>query len=169
LVPSEWKWHHAAMSSSTEDRAAPVSSPRLRLLARVIFGLTILGIAAGVWFSVLDTGKFETDLAFLLSFCLFPIIGYILAIRRPDNAISWLMLGIGAAFGLGAFVGSYASYAIHGGVGGFGLGAIALAFDQPMWIPIVGCRRRSCCCSSPTGTCRRRGGGGSPGSWASAW
>jgi signal transduction histidine kinase len=126
------------MSSSTEDRATPVTSPRLRLLARVIFGLTILGIAAGVWLSFLDTGKFETDLAFLLSFCLFPIIGYILAIRRPDNAISWLMLGIGAAFGLGAFVGSYASYAIHGGVGGYHLGTIALAIDQPMWVPIVG-------------------------------
>jgi signal transduction histidine kinase len=125
------------MSSSTEDRAAPVSSPRLRLLARVIFGLTILGIAAGIWFSIIDAGKTETNLAFLLSFCLFPIIGYVLAIRRPDNAISWLMLGIGAGFGLSAFVGSYASYAIQGGVGGHDLGAIALAFDQPMWVPIV--------------------------------
>ena len=127
------------MSSSTEERAATVSSPRLRLLARVIFGLTILGIAAGIWFSIIDAGKVETDLAFLLSFCLFPIIGYILAIRRPDNAISWLMLGIGAALGLSAFVGSYASYAINGGVGGYyHLGAIALAVDQPMWVPIVG-------------------------------
>jgi signal transduction histidine kinase len=126
------------MSSSTEERAPAVSSPRLRLLARVIFGLTILGIAAGIWFSIIDRGKFEIDLAFLLSFCLFPIVGYILAIRRPDNAVSWLMLGIGAAFGLGAFVGSYASYAIHGGVGGHDLGAIALAIDQPMWVPIVG-------------------------------
>jgi hypothetical protein len=45
-------WHHAAMSSSIEDPTGPVSSPRLRLLARVIFGLTILGIAGGIW--VLD-------------------------------------------------------------------------------------------------------------------
>ena len=126
------------MSSSTEERAPAVNSPRLRLLARLIFGLTILGIAGGVWFSILDAGKAETDVAFLLSFCLFPIIGYILAIRRPDNAISWLMLGIGAAFGLSAFVGSYGSYAIHGGVGGYHLGTIGLAFDQPSWVPIVG-------------------------------
>ena len=48
------------------------------------------------------------------------------------------MLGIGAALGLSAFVGSYASYAINGGVGGYYLGAIALAVDQPMWVPIVG-------------------------------
>jgi signal transduction histidine kinase len=127
-----------SMRSSTEEQGAAVSSPRLRLLARVIFGLTILGIGAGFVFSILDAGGFETDLAFLFSFGLFPIIGYVLAIRRPDNAISWLMLGIGAAFGLSAFVGSYANYAIHGGVGGRDLGAIALAFDQPMWVPIVG-------------------------------
>jgi hypothetical protein len=76
------------MSSSTEEGAPAVSSARLRLLARVIFGLTILGIAGGIWFSILDTGKAETDLGFLLSFCLFPFIGYVLAIRRPDNAIS---------------------------------------------------------------------------------
>jgi signal transduction histidine kinase len=126
------------MSSSGEDRVVPVNSPRLRLLARVIFGLTILGIAAGIWFSILDAGKVEFDLGFLLSFCLFPIIGYILAIRRPDNAISWLMQGIGVALALSALVGSYASYAIHGGVGGYRLGTIALAFDQPMWLPIVG-------------------------------
>jgi hypothetical protein len=77
------------MSSSSDDRAAGASPPRLRLLARIIFGLTILGIAARIWFSILDAGKVETDLAFLLSFCLFPIIGYILATRRPDNATSW--------------------------------------------------------------------------------
>jgi hypothetical protein len=33
------------MASSTEDSAAPVNSPRLRLLARIIFGMTILGIS----------------------------------------------------------------------------------------------------------------------------
>ena len=117
------------MSSPTGDLAATAHSPRLRLLARVIFGLTILCIAGGIWFSILDTGKTETDLGFLLSFCLFPFIGYILAIRRPDNAISWLMQGIGAAFGLSALVGSYASYAINGGVGGEHLGAIALFWE----------------------------------------
>ena len=28
------------------------------------------------------------------------------------------MLGVGVAIGLGAFLGSYAGYAIHGGIGG---------------------------------------------------
>jgi signal transduction histidine kinase len=47
------------------------------------------------------------------------------------------MLGIGAALGLSAFIGSYASYALHGGVGGHDLGAVMEALDQPTWIPIV--------------------------------
>ena len=127
-----------AMSSSVESRAAPVGSPRLRLLARVVFGLTILGIASGLWFTILDTGAFDGDIIFIVSFCLFPIIGYVLATRRPDNAISWLVLGIGASFGLTAFLESYAGYALHGSAGRHELGAIAAALNQPTWVPIVG-------------------------------
>ena len=52
-----------SMASSTVELAPAVNSPRLRLLARVIFGLTILGIAGGIWFSIIDAGKVETDLA----------------------------------------------------------------------------------------------------------
>jgi signal transduction histidine kinase len=107
----------------------------LRWLARVLLGLTILGVAAGIWLTILDDGSLGTDL--LLFFFLFPIIGYVLATRRPDNAIGWVMLGVGIALGLSAFLGSYSSYAIHGGVGGPRLGAVAEALDQPMWLPIV--------------------------------
>ena len=127
------------MSSSTEERAAAVGSPRLRVLARLIFGLTILGIASGVWFTILDGWKLGIDdLLFIVSFCLFPIIGYVLAARRPDNAISWLVLGIGASFGISAFLESYATYALHGGAGGRDLGALALALNNPTWVPLVG-------------------------------
>jgi signal transduction histidine kinase len=128
-----------AMSSSVESRAAAVGSPRLRLLARAIFGLTILGIAVGLWFTILDGWTLAFgDLVFILSFCLFPIIGYVLATRRPDNAISWLVLGIGVSFGVSAFLESYASYALHGGAGGRDLGAMALALNSPTWVPFIG-------------------------------
>jgi hypothetical protein len=127
------------MSSSIEDRAAAVGSPHPRLLARAIFGLTILGVASGLWFTILDGWRLGVDdLVFIVSFALFPIIGYVLATRRPDNAISWLMLGIGASFGLTAFLESYAAYALHGGAGGRDLGAVAAALNQPTWVPIVG-------------------------------
>ena len=113
-----------------------MDAPGVRLLARVILGLTILGVAAGAWISFLDTESLGFDLIFV-GFFPFPVIGYLLATRRPDNAVGWMMLGVGAALGLSAFTGSYASYAIHGGVGGLRLGAILEALDQPTWIPIV--------------------------------
>ena len=125
------------MSSSVAGDTVVGASPRLRLLARSVLGLTILGIIGGLWFTILDPGKPQTDLLLLFSFGLFPFVGYVLAIRRPDNAVSWLMLGIGVALGLSAFLGSYASYALHGGVGGHDLGAIMVALEQPSWIPIV--------------------------------
>ncbi|MBA3691402.1 MAG: hypothetical protein H0W82_08335, partial [Actinobacteria bacterium] len=113
-----------------------MSAPRLRRLARVVFGLTIAGIVGGAVLSILDMGTPGLELL-VVSFVLFPVIGYVLAIRRPDNAVSWVMLGIGFALGLSSFMGAYASYAIHGGVGGPRVGAIVEALDQPMWIPVA--------------------------------
>ena len=118
------------MSSPVALRDSVPDAHRLRWLARVIFGLTLLGLAAGIWFSILDSGG-RIDWFLAIVFGLFPVVGYLLATRRPDNAVSWLMLGIGAALGMSAFMGSY------GGLGGANLGAIVEAFDQPMWIPIV--------------------------------
>ena len=124
------------MSTSSAVAPPPDGGAGLRSLVRLIFGITILGIVASVWLSVLDTQSQGLDLL-LVTFTLFPVIGYVLATRRPDNAVSWLTLAVGAALGLSAFLSAYASYAIHGGVGSPDLGGIAEALDQPMWIPIV--------------------------------
>ena len=114
----------------------PQDAGRLAWLARVILGLTIAGVAASFWLSILDPEPQGLDLL-VISFFLFPVIGYLLATRRPDNAVSWLTLGVGAAVGLSAFLDAYGSYAIHGGVGGKGLGEISESLGQPFWIPIV--------------------------------
>ena len=124
-----------AMSGADGDRAADVGSPRLRLVAHAAFGLTLLGLLAGLSLSIVN--RTSSDAVFVLSFGLFPVVGYVLALRRPDNAVSWVMLGVGASLGLSAFTGAYADYAYHGGVGGRHLGEIVEAIDQPMWIPIV--------------------------------
>src|SRR5207249_2201015 len=58
--------------------------------------------------------------------------------RRPDNAISWLLAGVGLAFAVDTFMSSYSTYALHGGVSGRGLGRLVAAIDAPMWVPIVG-------------------------------
>ncbi|MEP6758191.1 MAG: hypothetical protein ABJB55_03255 [Actinomycetota bacterium] len=116
------------MSGSPTKAAPPERHVGLRLLARIIFGLTILGVAASVWLSILDPLSQGIDLL-VVTFFLFPVIGYLLATRRPDNAVSWLTLGVGAAVGVSAFLGAYASYAIHGGIGGTRAGEIASALD----------------------------------------
>ena len=125
------------MSTSVGDAATAASAPRRRWLARAIFGLTILAVVAGTALSIVDTRAAQGFDLLLVSFFLFPIVGYVLATRRPDNGIGWVMLGIGVALGLSDFLGSYASYAIHGGAGGPKLGAIVEALDQATWIPIV--------------------------------
>ncbi|MGZ5214518.1 MAG: histidine kinase, partial [Actinomycetota bacterium] len=109
---------------------------RLVLFARIISGVTVLGIAVGLWLSTID--QQSTDMGLVLAFGLFPIVGYLMATRRPDNSLGWLMLGIGMAIGLSAFLGSYSGYAVHGGTGGRELGLIAESLNNPSWVPIVG-------------------------------
>jgi hypothetical protein len=113
------------------------------LLARAILGLTLVAMAGGITFSVLEALRSReavlrlTDLPFLVAFAAFPAIGYILASRRPENAISWLLLGVGAAFGIDIALGAYSDYALHGGLGGRSLGTIVAGIEGPMWVPIV--------------------------------
>jgi uncharacterized integral membrane protein len=127
--------------ASDEGDVAIGRSTRL-ILARVAFGVFLVGIVAGIVIGVLDAQLTDHavfsgagDLPFILGFAAFPIIGYVLAVRRPDNAIGWVMLGMGLIMGL-PFAG-YGSYAIHGGPGGRDLGLVLEASDQPRWIPIV--------------------------------
>ncbi|HEV8053510.1 MAG TPA: histidine kinase, partial [Candidatus Limnocylindrales bacterium] len=109
---------------------------RLVLLARLLSALTVLGVAAGLWLGAID--QQPTDQGLLLAFALFPVVGYLMATRRPDNSLGWIMLGIGVAMGVGGFLGSFGSYAVHGGIGGRTLGLIAVSLNTPMWVPVVG-------------------------------
>ena len=108
---------------------------RLQLLARATFAFTILGVAAGFWLSFID--QEPTDLGLVFAFGLFPIVGYLMAVRRPENSLGWIMLGMGVAIALGGFLSSYAGYAVHGGIGGRDLGLIAESLNTPMWVPVV--------------------------------
>jgi signal transduction histidine kinase len=118
--------------------------PKHLILARVFLGVFLLGLVADVVISILNAnltgaGVFSegplSDLVFVGAFGMFPIIGYVLATRQPDNTIGWVMLAMGLFMGL-PFA-SYAAYAINGGPGGPDLGLILEALDQPGWIPVV--------------------------------
>lgn len=119
--------------------------PRHLLLARIMVGIFIMGSLGSFVISFLDAnltgesilsaGGALGDVGLLVAFSAFPIIGYLLATRRPENTIGWVMLGMGVFMGLP--FSAYGTYAAHGGPGGRDLGLLFGAIDQPMWIPIV--------------------------------
>jgi signal transduction histidine kinase len=117
-------------------------SNRRVLLARVLAAVTLLSFGIGLVFTFLASsigpsgaGNPLGDIGFVLSFAMFPVIGYVLAIRRPENWIGWLMLGIGTFFGLTAILTSVGEYLFYSGSRDSGLALIA--FDSPSWVPIV--------------------------------
>jgi signal transduction histidine kinase len=122
-----------------ERRAA--GSGRHRVLARALLGSVLLLVLASVVIDVLPVhGRTivpsASDYAFGATFLVFPIVGYVLAMRRPENAIGWLLLGgIGMALGVDAFLGSFAAHALRSG--DRHLGAVFLALDGGLWVPIV--------------------------------
>ena len=112
---------------------------RASRLAWVLFGAVVLELALGIILEILlaqetdKAGLTLGEIGFLLSFILFPFIGVLLASRRPDNALGWLMLAIG----IFAFepISGYGEYAIATGRPG---GALAVAISAWTWVPTVG-------------------------------
>jgi signal transduction histidine kinase len=112
------------------------------LLARVLAIITLAGFAIGLVYTFLASairppgaGDPLGDIVFVLSFAMFPLIGYVLAVRRPENSIGWLMLGIGTFFGLTAILTSLGEYLLYSGDRDTAL--VLLAFDSPSWVPVV--------------------------------
>jgi signal transduction histidine kinase len=113
------------------------------LLARVVAGITLASVALGIVFTFLAASVRPAsspddplgDVGFVLAFAMFPVIGYVLATRRPENWIGWLMLGMGAFFGLTAIASELGVYLLFSGHRDAGLALIAV--DQPSWLPIV--------------------------------
>ncbi|HEX4941587.1 MAG TPA: histidine kinase [Actinomycetota bacterium] len=127
---------------ASEASAQTVRPQHRALLARILAGLTLVGFAIGLVYTFLaasirppGAGDPLGDIAFVLSFAMFPVIGYVLAIRRAENSIGWLMLGIGTFFGLTALVISVGEYLFYSGDPG--TGRLLIAFDSPSWVPIV--------------------------------
>ena len=64
-------------------------------------------------------------------------VGALVASRQPGNAMGWLLLGVGAATGLGFLAGSYADYWVAGGWGSQALGETAAWYGNLSWIPFI--------------------------------
>ncbi len=116
-----------------------------RTLAWVIFVTTCVGLAIQGWFAWLmrdlpEGGGWSGNtnllqgLLFVAMILSFSITGLLIALRRPENPLGWLLLAIGGAWGLST--GNYGLYSVL--VRPLPFGIWALAWDQWTWVPAVG-------------------------------
>ena len=128
VIPSGTGWSCPWIVAREGDTMASVARRQL-LLARGLLGLTITLTSAAFVVALLqrlqsgapkggDNLLAATETPYLIAFVAVPIVGYAVASRRPDNAIGWLLAGVGAAFALDLLLTAYSIYAVHGGPGG---------------------------------------------------
>src|SRR5205085_2469860 len=113
---------------------------RSRVLAKTLFAIFVVFLVAEVVLEVAarqgprsPTSSLLGDLGFTITFALFPIVGLILALRRPENALSWLMLAMGVLLAIPTE--AYGVFAYSRGWSGADW---AIASTQWTWVPEIG-------------------------------
>jgi signal transduction histidine kinase len=106
-----------------------------RTAARLAWGiLAFIAVSAVVSITLaLESGWYEVFFVAVLA--IFPIVGVVLASRRPSNPLGWIMLGIGVAWALPS--GTYGVYGLTEGRHLPGA-AYALALGGPTWVWFIG-------------------------------
>jgi signal transduction histidine kinase len=80
------------------------------------------------------SGSLIANLPFLLMVMSFDLVGVLIATRRPENSIGWIVLAIGLSWSAGDIVGAISSYGLdHGWPGADVLEAVL----QPLWAPPI--------------------------------
>jgi signal transduction histidine kinase len=93
--------------------------------------VNIAGPSAPGYFEVLGVAAF---------FASFPIVGAVIASRRPDNWIGWIFCGIGLSFAFAGFSSEYSSYALldkRGSIPGGGIASWVSAWAWPPGIVLT--------------------------------
>ena len=122
------------MSSSTVEAVG-----RQRLsdagLRRLAWGLMLFMIAGAVIGLLLDRASgASSDAVFGVGLLIFPIMGFLVVLRRPRTTLGWLMVSMGLIVIVP--LESYGAYALTV-EGGAPLGAVAMALAGPTWIPFI--------------------------------
>jgi hypothetical protein len=104
-------------------------------LAWVLLGCVVSLVVAVLAISV-ETGS-GVD-GFSIASLSFPVVGALIASRQPRNTLGWILLGVGVGWGLGAMLDIYAWYGLEANPGSLPRPGIAVALNEPMWVPLIG-------------------------------
>jgi signal transduction histidine kinase len=123
------------------ENASSSTARHHRRIAVALFAVTVVSLALAAMLEVIDslrsTGDWGSgaisEAGFAVTFGLFPIVGLLIAIRRPGNWLGWVMLSTGLA----AFL-PVEQYGAHAVAVGLPLGRWSLAFASWTWVPMIG-------------------------------
>jgi hypothetical protein len=99
------------------------------------------GLVVGAWAGSLavrlaeGAHSFSTQDVFLLSSLVFPVIGAVIATRRPGNPIGWIFVAVGVSFAAATVSSEYASYALTIRRGAVPFGGFAAWVSTWVWPP----------------------------------
>ena len=88
--------------------------------------------------STWGTGGLVGNLLIFMPFLAFPMVGTLLASRRPNNPIGWICLATGIFWALAFLTGAYGVYGLVVNPGSVPLAAQIGAFTEWLWVPAVG-------------------------------
>jgi signal transduction histidine kinase len=119
-----------------------------RVLAWTIFAVGVASPVVAGWLAWLTrdaiasgtgwTGGSSLGEAALFSLAIlpFPVVGLLIALRRPDNPIGWLLLAIGSVWFLGEAMSAYGTYGLA--ISRLPAADWVLGFTIMLWVPPVG-------------------------------
>jgi hypothetical protein len=77
-----------------------------------IGGLCVVGTIGGIMLGVLNGHSHLPDLAMAVALLSYPVVGALIAARRPDNLVGWVLCAVGVCFTLQLASDPYARYAL---------------------------------------------------------
>jgi hypothetical protein len=134
------------VTEGAKEQDSGTDSTNFRVAAWIAWALAALSVgmfvAGGVLYVLGSPARFPVDWVLFLAdwalFLAFPIVGALVASRRPENPIGWICLASGFLFMLLAVTDNYSSY---GGARPGSLPfpvAVGTIGNQWLWVPTVG-------------------------------
>jgi hypothetical protein len=118
-----------------------MSPRRAAVLAWSLAGLSVIVFVAGVPLYVLSSSARVTGIIGELLggalFLVFPVVGALIAARRPRNPIGWILLADGLVFNLSGTLDYYSDYGIAR-AGSLPLVVGMATINNWLWVPAVG-------------------------------